>query len=128
MKRKLLIINADPIDSSLIVSLKDAFEVDVVQSLGAFQNLLEEKCLSDYDCIFMDPAMDPDPLYSADLSIDGKKTGHLLYEDFNMRDLVSSVVVWSKDLLDFYEDLLWGNNVKIVKKFFEVETIDLLVD
>lgn len=128
MRKKVLFINQEPIDLSLITSLKKHFEIDAVQSLEAFEILIQSKNIFEYDCIFMDPAMDPDPLYSMRLSLDGKTTGHLMYGDYQMEDLDSQIIVWSKELLDLYEDLLWGTNVKFAKKVLEVNTIVLLVD
>jgi hypothetical protein len=128
MRKKVLFINQEPIDLSVINFLKKDFEVDLVQGIDAFEILLESKTLFQYDCIFMDPAMDPDPLYSMRLSLDGKTTGHLMYGDYKMEDLDCKIIVWSKDFLDLYEDLLWANNVTFAKKVLAVNTIALLID
>lgn len=130
--KRVLIIDENYIDASLIEALMNKFVIDVVQSVGALKNLLDEKAhLAEYDCIFMDPTMDPSPFYSMKLSASGTQTGWLLYQDY-MKEIPAKVLVWSNGFLDMYEDLFWGNNVVFFRKNLQVsymvDAIDFLLD
>lgn len=127
MEKKLLIIDENFIDSLWLDALKEAFEVDIVQSVLAFENLLKFNKLSDYPVVLIDPGMDPTPTYSMNLSADGIKTGYLLYEDF-LKDSDCFIFVWSKELLDMYEELNWGKNSSFQSKNISPNKLISLID
>lgn len=117
MKQKILFINPDPLDQSVLSNFNQVFDFDVISSLHQIPLLLQKReSLEYYDFIFLDPDTDLQELPCfGEGPLVSIETSNLYYQR-HMRNLSTKIVLWSDHVND-YAGSEWGPNVvKIIEK------------
>ena len=130
MNKKILIID-EHFDKGLLELLGTSYQVELISSVSDFETIVFEAFLdfSSFDVIFIDPQMEPESLFSVDESLNGQKTGCLLYDKY-LREIECPIIIWAQEsyIVDLCEESFSAKNLEFRRKAKTMKSIVDLID